>query len=893
MASKHPVPSRAALNALRGVILTTSCSVILLAEERRRRLQLARAAIENARKLHMVQSNRGPLALAESNASWESRFAEVDGEVLSMASLPRPRTCTRRRGRSHLIGTRSESEAHYDDGGRTQSTSRADTRSKVSKSSVDADVLGRAIDMVNLDNIRLSPLKPHCYTDLDWKAPRAFTQFGASKAPSSSARQSTSDTKTTPQQPAEDSPEAEYELILDGNEASHVDSIESARLYLEKSGPGGSTVRPFYDEAIVVLEQLLKDMELSDAKKADISERINLATMIFQRVAAFGPPLPRATRPLRSQGVRLLQVVSTASPDKLATTLAMLLPLSKDPLKFLLPFMECTQHGSNRRAVRDALRFLSQNARSCSWARGVLVCRLLAQLAKTQANYDKTQRVYRMIQDAGLYTEVGIPQSTEYKIRRLMAILALEHGDDSLANRELELLGKLDSEACRSDIRLQTRLITRNATMGKWEEVCSDIEALGQITNTQCIGFQRLLTRTTDIFDQSHDAHELEMFLRKLATEYKLSLKHRWIYAVLDYYASRRQVEPVFSWLQFCSSHGLEIDSAFNQRFFARCRKFWSFSDKTIQSLEESLQARARTAAQTASEMGQNELQRQMASLVSNGEWEQVTQLYETACCSGTDHSMQCLRLAVLAYTKCGNRDIERASNLIQSAYAKGHDISEALTPLLLAKLERGDDPSLLIKGALRMGVRIHDSAYNKAAQALSGRGDHRAAADMCELAARENGNGELLYNEYNFANLVFAYTGSARYRALHSLLSGFTSDVQWWHGSRTCKETIKLAMKTTAMRSVAHSQNSAPHRQALDRLDEALIHVKKCRPTKDDRRAVSEAYVRLAAMPSTKVHSKMNGRFSNKASKLRREQEAIQIAEPMIAVATGSGYTS
>lgn len=890
MASKHPVPSRAALNALRGVILTTSCSVILLAEERRRRLQLARAAIENARKLHMVQSNRGPLTLAETNTPWESRFAEVDGEVLSMAPLPRPRTSTRRRGRSHLIGTRSESEVHYDDDGRTQSTSRADTRSKVPKSPVDVDVLGRAFGMVNLENMRLSPLRSHCYTDLDWKAPRAFTQSGASKAPLSSTRQSTPDTKTSPSQPSKDSPEAEYESILDSNEGLHIDSIGSARLYLEKSGPEGLTVRPFYDEAIVVLEQLLQDMELSGAKKADVSERINLATMIFQRVAAFGPPLPRATRPLRSQGIRLLQVVSTASPDKLATTLAMLLPLSKDPLKFLLPFIECTQHGSNRKGVRDALRFLSQNARSCSWARGVLVCRLLAQLAKTQANYDKTKRVYRVLQDAGLYKEFGIPQSTEYKIRRLMAILALERGDDSLANTELEFLGKLDSEACRSDIRLQTRLITSNAKMGKWAEVCSDIEALGQISNTQCIGFQRLLIRTTDIFDQSHNAYELEMFLRKLATEYKLSLKHRWIYAVLDYYASRRQVEPVFSWLQFCSSHGLQIDSAFNKRFFARCRKFWSFSDKTIQSLEESLRARARTAAQTASEMGQNELQRQMASLVSNGEWEQVTEIYETACFSGTDHSIQCLRLAVLAYTKCRNPDIERASTLIQSAYAKGGDISEALTPLLLAKLERGDDPSSLINGALRMGVRIHDSAYNKAAQALSGRGDHRAAADMCELAARENGNGELLYNEYNFANLVFAYTGSASYRALQSLLSEFTSDVQWWHGSRTCKETIKLAMKTAAMRSVAHSQNSAPHRQALDELDEALIHVKKCRSTKDDRRAVSEAYVRLAAMPSSKVHSKTNGRFSNKASKLRREQEVAQIAEPVFGVASSSG---
>ena len=70
------------------------------------------------------------------------------------------------------------------------------------------------------------------------------------------------------------------------------------------------------------------------------------------------------------------------------------------------------------------------------------------------------------------------------------------------------------------------------------------------------------------------------------------------------------------------------------------------------------------------------------------------------------------------------------------------------------------------------MGARIHDSAYNKAAQALSAMGNLRAAAELCETAARENANGELLYNEYNFANLVFAYTGSARYSTLQASFS-------------------------------------------------------------------------------------------------------------------------
>ena len=88
MASPNPAHSRAALNALRGLVFTTSCSVILLAEERRRRTKVARAAIDNARKLHTVKARHRPLAM------WDSVLSESDLELLSVrptADAPRRR----------------------------------------------------------------------------------------------------------------------------------------------------------------------------------------------------------------------------------------------------------------------------------------------------------------------------------------------------------------------------------------------------------------------------------------------------------------------------------------------------------------------------------------------------------------------------------------------------------------------------------------------------------------------------------------------------------------------------------------------------------------------------------------------------------------------------------
>lgn len=82
MAPVKPLPSTAALNALRGLVFTTTCSVVLLAEERRRRLDIARAAVENARKLRDVKTK---LRQSELNPG------RIKSAAHSQSALPRRR----------------------------------------------------------------------------------------------------------------------------------------------------------------------------------------------------------------------------------------------------------------------------------------------------------------------------------------------------------------------------------------------------------------------------------------------------------------------------------------------------------------------------------------------------------------------------------------------------------------------------------------------------------------------------------------------------------------------------------------------------------------------------------------------------------------------------------
>lgn len=900
MASTNPVPSRAALNALRGVLLTTSCSVILLAEERRQRLKIARAAIDNAKKLHTVRSNRGPIVLTESHGLWEGRYVDVSDDVLAMSSMPRPPTSTRRRRRSQLISP-SDVDSTNINFKSFQCISNADRNHRAGTITSTTD-LREGVELADLESFKHTTSKSSAAHDLEWKAQRPFAQPARMQAPPS-MKQSAATAIPTSTETA-DTESSEFEDVVEAAELADIDGIETARLYLEKQGSAGSVQRPYYDEAICALNRLLADIETNNLDVVATSDRINLAMSIFERVAPFGVPIPNAAKPLRSLSLKFLQLVSRLKPRKLATVLPATLPLSGDPLKILTPFMQYAQDGGNKEALGSALEHLCKHSKLYSWMSGMLVYRLLNRYAQAQKDFEQPKKLYRMLQEAGLFQNFAISRASEFKIRRLMTTLALSNGDDTFATAELRLLDKLDASACKSDVRLQRAIILRKATQGRWKEACSDLQALGNIAGLECLQLQNLLSKLTDLFAEKHSPSELEAFLRKVVPGYNLKLKYRWIYAVLDSHASCHRVNSVFSWLQFCNSSGLNLDSSFSQRFFTRCRKYWSFSDKTLDDLQTALQHGGGSSREKAAPretdciLSKDQLLHQMQTLSESGRWNKVLEIYDAACARGESGTPSCLRLAVLAHLKDEAQGVDEALCLIKSAHERGTDVSEALTPLLLARLERWEDPISLVEEAFRMGARIHDSAYNKAAQALSANGNHQAAAELCEVAARENGNGNIVYNEYNFANLIFAYTGLASYRALQSVLAGFTSDVQWWHGSRTCKESIKLAMKTTAMRTVVHANDSSSHRQALDKLDDALLHVKKCRSNKEHRRAISEAYVRLVKNPSaleTRGRSHQKG-IRGPRSKLRQDQESRQTTLPaeyrttMASVAAASG---
>ncbi|KAG5981501.1 hypothetical protein E4U55_002878 [Claviceps digitariae] len=822
MASHQPVPSRAALYALRGAFLTTSCSIILLVEERRRRLQIARATIDNARTLHSLQKNRGPIPLAECHTIWNSRAADVDDDALSMASLPRPRTSTRRRGRTQLMESDQARESCEHDSWQTQPvSSRVESHNQHTEPSRATHFLGN--DLITSTFEKLSATSSWSNNRnqlLNWRHSQRDIRFKKSSdhvvAPAVLHANSTYNKVSV----ALTTTKSQDTMAAD-EPANNTCSLEAAQRYLQKAEHGNLVSRPYYDDAIPVLERLLTELETPTTDKDMHLKKINVVKTIFDRIVLFGP-LPKAAQPLEFQAIRLFHILARSCPEDITATLWSLLSLNKKPMNLLLQFTRVLQRRNHDESLRGIFLFLSRGSH------GELVCRWLTRFAFAQAQHDfvLAKQLYLKCQAFGLFREIKVAKLIEYQTRKLIIILALRAEENDFASTELRKLWELDPQRIMFDTGMQKLVIAKKASIGKWDQVWRHIEDLLQ--NHPSVGFLNLLSSVTDIFaKQCRDHDELEAFLRKMVTVVagsKFRIQPRWFYAVLDGHASRRRLGSVLSWLRFCGENGLWANTKFNKQFLDRCRNFWSFSDKGMRCLEAMLNAHG---------LPHGLVDRSLVPKTSRRTIPKSS-----------------LKQAVLEQLECDPPNVQGARRLIDVAHKEGCDVSRALTCLLTAQFKLGHDPTSLIKSSLQSGLRLHDSVYNMATQAVAAEGHYAAAVEICRIAARENGNGQLLYNQYNFANLVFAHTGHARYTALQSVLSAFTSEARWWHGTPVCKEAIKLAMKVVARRVLVDTKKSNIHRKLLEELNIAFWHVKKCRISPGAKVAISEAYVGAAIVP-------------------------------------------
>lgn len=701
MAAPNTVPSKLVINTLRGVLFTTSCSVVLLAEERRRRINIARAAVDNAKKLHTAKVNRGAIALGDGYISWDGRLLDANDEILATMPI---RSARRRRT--------STTQNLTDSALSSKQTATTFSNSDHARHAANAAAARAAIRQP----ILFSP-PTHTFQNERLKI--------ESRVEASSAA-----INLTAADVATNSNNANKIPKIGSNSITTVTKAERVALY---------------KQALPILESLLSGAKMES--KSGGTEDLQVCHGILEQLASIGKPTGSWGQQLHRVALQSLEIAAQIAPDLVEPLLVTATNLSKSSDKMIASYLSYLLSQDSNTGLKQLTNLLCQPDSTRRISEQSLAG-VFKRLAKLGGSPLEAKLAFEELCGAGIFHVGGRSKETEYQTRRQLVLHAKAAKDFNLI-----LLLENDLHSMRkpalADVELHGAFTVSYASTGNMEASRSRMYALLSDDRPASNEIKQLASEVTDILSKNQAAPELETWVRDMMSDFQLPLQIRWARAVLHGY--KRDASALQGWVDFCSEHGVMLS-----------------------------------------------------------------------------HHTQ-LQYHVVKQLRNDDGDTQAAAALIDEAHARGEDISEALTSLLMAQLKEGHNANTVLHQASSRGVGVHDSVYNSAAQQLAAQGDFMGAAKVCKLAARENGQGHLAYSEYNFSNLVFIYTGCARYDALHSLLVDFRDVELGWQGSKICKESIKLAMKTTAQRSSVHGQSS-PHYKALLDLDATLCHVQRCR---------------------------------------------------------------
>ncbi|CAJ0549516.1 Ff.00g031290.m01.CDS01 [Fusarium sp. VM40] len=868
MATPSPAPSRAAIHALRGVLLTTSCSVIILAEERRRRLNIARAALENAKKLHTARVNRNSAALAESYSSRREAFPVEIAHDFSHAPTNNPLRRRRQRidslenglSRPREIEALEVFETKLPEDTDPTSTPQARQR-RWDEWDAARKELSRIYESSSFAHnglpLRLSP---------EIALPTIPSPSQRSKTPARGTRTGieSSISKTTLQsKPSEG---------IDGRAEAAVSEPVNETLIKQLASWSH-------------LDRILAEMESPDMPLALRVEQERKAAKVLQALTSAEVEEPQE---ILSRGIRLLQSTAVSREyDAVSLILEAVRPVCTDVCLLAVPFLDSLLQRHDAEGVRHLLRRLSGFVPrpvegTMVENRNDWITRLLMHHWRKTKNFDEVKGVYGMLQEGGLFSDGIFSLSTQYAVRRRIALIALDAGDDATANAEMSQLSAIRPKPVGVDVKLRGRFIVREAELGHWDKVMSELKTFGPKAK-QSPQFQNVLSWLTKIYRKNHTPVEIDIFVRELVNNHHMALNRPLAFFVLDRHGRTRNIQALVAWVQFCQDGGMEMDQIFFNEIADKCCKYWSLlridvvrmlkdahgsmpwlqdpllasytSNGALHDLHKRLPGENTDTYGIAPALPERRGDsisiyeraafKHMNTLALRSDWSGVYSAYQEATKKGLGDSSRCLRLAVVANIHIEGAHSCTVSGLINDAHRRKHDISGALVPMLVARLEAGDNAGDLLQENLAKGQSIHDSVYNKAVRVLTQKGNPEAAIRVCEMAAQQNGMGELAYNQFNFASLVHSYTGQGRYRDLASLIESFTSKLEWWQGSKECKESIKLAMKLVASRATRDRKNENSHKEVLLCLDDALQHVKSLRATnKQERETLAKEVV-------------------------------------------------
>lgn len=640
------VPKKAALTALRGLIAGTSCTLLLVTEDRRRRINQARSALENAEKLCVVKQYHATRSALHQGHDHLSALESLEEELSSAAFREPKRSNYKSQTVPHSDNSPDEWEQPGPTGGHSKqrpSPRRQPRRylgpnagcfSQIQKSTAPARQLP-----VHPQVTSRAGFLPKLGVDENVRRMREAAILGDAQSLEAAVGILQKTVKRIGLTDLDKTQlvEAAAALCQKCQEAGMLDHSEEILFCAVNLGPmSGAQYYAFNPQLIIesataAAESMIDKTETPKAEHNDHSagnQKLNRALTLF---------MPRfteksSTNPPSSDWQQIAEklmrmALNSDMTDRAAdvfwriqfyggdtdasvTRQFMAGLFEKKDFNHVVNTFSLTRHklprvssetwygigdlvadavetAPKQKPARVLLYLLEQCPTDChvrtTWATKLLYCHW-----KRGQDFEVTLGLFREFEK----THGGRLGFTLVRhadgVYRVMLQIAVEAEQWQSVDDLLARLQQIKPSS-RKDARILGLLALAKAKVGDWNGVWTDfkdIEVKDRIDDV----FVPVLKE----FIKTHTISEVEEFMKAYITDLNVPVCRYMVNVVANQYGAIRNVELFVNWLDYCSQAGFGVDAAFSNAILVNCKRRWDFSFEELRMVYRRLKMLSR-----------------------------------------------------------------------------------------------------------------------------------------------------------------------------------------------------------------------------------------------------------------------------------------------------------
>ncbi|KAL1873806.1 hypothetical protein VTK73DRAFT_769 [Phialemonium thermophilum] len=646
-----PLQSKVAITAIRGLIVGTSCSLLLIAEDRRRRINNARSAIYNGQRIKAARNYRSggaELALAlEEEVLLDAESLHLTPQTVAKSARNQGNDWVRppRLGLHGGAPGASDTERsiipdlgvvdHASVGAGTLQTSNSEGKD-LANLHVRASPLRqneRAVRLRELSKTRgaraqASAVKTFAFPKLEdvigviedavgTKDPRRLAVAVQLVPQAIRARQGSESVDNSLRQAA-------THLCLACLDLGRADEARQLLRSIVDQGPLSEEaymeLKPFD-----LIEQLLDELEKLSSCETNVKrEKLGLAVALF---------LPTLTQKPRAGNDRALDIARRLLAYSFAAGQlghveqlywrSLAYTENRNDYQHTAWFISnLHQHGEYRPAIKIFLlnyAKLTPDADSFYAAGDVVVDSVTASFS-----YKVEQVLKALLQ---LQSRTSLPLKTVWVIKlleahwkrhadfskteclfqtlssgldsavrhpdgvyRMMMEIAFDAGRPELAESYFSQLVRQRPELA-SNVRLLALLAEHKAKLGDWDGVWKTFSDMNLESEEDRIACGRAFVPILKHYSRIHTITETENFIKPFVDELGVPITSYTMTFMANQYGSVRDLESLLQWLKYCADSGVEVNATMSNTILTNCRLRWKFAFKDLRHIFLKLRA--------------------------------------------------------------------------------------------------------------------------------------------------------------------------------------------------------------------------------------------------------------------------------------------------------------